>query len=110
MGFEKIQSQRPAVITVTKSINNPRNPSVKGKMASKKAIIKVLTAMDLGLDENKIGEKGSATEVAETFAPKKKAKGVLINEGSGKESAEVLMEKLISAGLVLEKGGILYDQ
>jgi electron transfer flavoprotein beta subunit len=54
-GHEVIESPLPAVITVTKEINLPRLPSLRGIMKSKSAKIPVWTAADMGLDPAGVG-------------------------------------------------------
>ncbi|MFH1552595.1 MAG: electron transfer flavoprotein subunit beta/FixA family protein [Candidatus Omnitrophota bacterium] len=68
-GYDIIQTPLPAVLTVVKEINEPRLPSLKGKMKAKKAEIPVWTAQDVGCDEEKIGLDGSPTRVVKIFTP-----------------------------------------
>jgi len=49
-GYDIIESPLPCVITVVKEINEPRLPSLKGKMRAKKIEIKKLEAKDLDAD------------------------------------------------------------
>lgn len=61
----------PGLLTVTKDINNPRLPSFKDKMKSRKAEIPVWGLDDLSeLDETMTGLKGSATMVKKIEVPK----------------------------------------
>ncbi len=41
-GYLRLKAKLPVVLTVVKEINEPRLPSLKGKMAAKKAAITVL--------------------------------------------------------------------
>lgn len=61
----------PALVTVTKEINVPRLPSFKGKMNARKAEITVwgLEDLNLFLDENQVGIKGSPTKVKKIEVP-----------------------------------------
>ncbi len=68
-GYEVVTVQMPAVITVVKEINEPRTPSLRGKMNAKKAEIPVWTAADLAAPEDKIGLQGSPTQVIKVFSP-----------------------------------------
>ena len=43
-GYEVIEMPLPALITVVKEINEPRLPSIKGKLKAKKAEVRVLSA------------------------------------------------------------------
>ena len=101
LGFEEVEAALPAIITVTKDINVPRTPSIKDKMAAKKAVITKLTYADLsGLADSDVGSAGSPTVVSRTFAPPMKEKGVIIDKGNGKDGMLELMDKLVAAKLV----------
>ncbi len=68
-GYDIVESSLPVLLTVVKELNTPRLPSLKGKMASKKAVIKKWGSLDIQADERKIGIKGSPTQVKNIFAP-----------------------------------------
>ena len=85
-GYEVIQSPLPAVITVTKEINVPRLPSLRGIMKSKSAKIPVWTAADMGLDPATVGLNGSYTKVVKIFTPQREKKARMI---SGAPEAQV---------------------
>ncbi len=74
-GYEVCEVQLPAVFTVVKEINEPRTPSLRGKMKAKSAQIPVWTAASLGLDPDKCGLKGSPTQVVKIFSPEHRAGG-----------------------------------
>jgi len=92
-GFESIESPLPCVLTVVKEINEPRLPSLKGKMAARKAEIVKWTASDIGGDPEKLGLKGSPTKVVRIFSPPPRQGGEMI-EGDPDEIARKLAEKL----------------
>jgi electron transfer flavoprotein beta subunit len=48
-GYDRIEAKFPAVFSVVKEINEPRLPSLKGKMQAKKAPIQKLTLSELGI-------------------------------------------------------------
>jgi len=50
-GTEVVEAPVPCVVTAHKGLNEPRYPSLKGIMASKKVAIQALSVADLGLDE-----------------------------------------------------------
>lgn len=91
-GFEKVAVSYPCLITVTKPSFDPRFPSIKSKMAARKAEITVLAYADLeaGMDNERIGLKGSPTKVKKTFTPDVKTSGVKIEEPTSEEGAEKL--------------------
>lgn len=92
-GFESIESPLPCVLTVVKEINEPRLPSLKGKMAARKAEIVKWTAEDIGGDPEKLGLNGSPTKVVKIFSPPPREGGEMI-EGEPDEIARKLAEKL----------------
>jgi electron transfer flavoprotein beta subunit len=83
---------------VVKEINQPRLPSLKGKMASKKAVIVKWTAADLGADRAKLGLDGSPTKVVRIFTPQPRGGGEVF-KGEPEVMVPQLVEKL--RGLVV---------
>jgi len=98
-GYEVIEMPLPALITVVKEINEPRLPSIKGKLKAKKTEVKVLSAEDIGADLNLCGLKGSATQVIKTFTPVHEVKAEMI-DGTAREQARTLVDKLLSMQFV----------
>lgn len=94
-GYEVVEVTLPAVITVVKEINEPRLPSIKGMMRSKKAVVTVWTADDVGADTELCGLKGSPTQVVSTFVPVHDVKSEML-EGAPEEQAKSLADKLIA--------------
>lgn len=92
-GYDLIESALPVLLTVVKELNTPRMPSLKGKMAAKKADIKKMNAADIKAGEENIGLKGSPTQVRNIFAPEAK-KDRKIFEGSNEEKVGALVKAL----------------
>lgn len=92
-GHETIESSLPAVITVSKEINVPRLPSIRGTMKSKSAKITVWSAADIGAEADKAGLNGSPTRVVKIFFPKRERKSEMLS-GSCEEQADQLIKKL----------------
>jgi electron transfer flavoprotein beta subunit len=97
-GYEVIESPLPCVITVIKEINEPRLPSLKGKMASKKAVIPTWKATDLNCDPKGIGLEGSPTKVVKIFTPPPRSGGQML-KGEPDEIIPGLVAKLKDAVL-----------
>ena len=95
-GYEVIESSVPCILTVVKEINEPRLPSLKGKMAARKAEIVTLTAEDIGAEKDKIGLDGSPTKVVKIFTPPPRQGGEIL-EGEPGEVASELAAKLKDA-------------
>jgi len=92
-GYEVVEVELPAVITVVKEINDPRMPSLKGKMKAKKLDIQPMDAAALGAMPEKIGLPGSPTKVVKVFSPPPKGDREKI-EGTAEEQAAALVGKL----------------
>ena len=90
---DQIKLSLPALITVSKGINEPRFPSLKWKINAARSEIEVWSAQDIGADENKIGLKGSPTRVVKMTTPKHTRQGQVL-EGSTAEQVTDLVSKL----------------
>jgi len=78
-GYELIELKLPALITVVKEINEPRLPSLRGKMNARKAQITNWGNKDLNIDEKQIGLTGSPTQVVRIFTPPQKKGGKILS-------------------------------
>jgi len=99
-GYEVIEAKLPVAISVVKSINEPRLPTVKGLMRANRAEISVWTADDLDVDEQRLGLKGSPTQVRKIFTPTHRSQGVIIQKDTARESVAELLQKLSDAKIV----------
>ncbi|NLB29595.1 MAG: hypothetical protein GX823_05160 [Clostridiales bacterium] len=90
----------PAVVTITKTLYEPRFASVKTKMAANRAEIPLLTGADLGLDASAIGLSGSPTKVRDTYVPPRKTGGVKIEEDEAEVAVGQLTALLSHAGVI----------
>ncbi len=97
-GYEVIETPLPAVITVTKEINVPRLPSLRGIARSKKAVIPVWNARELGVDPGGVGLAGSSTRVVKIFFPQRTARAEVF-QGGLESQVDSLLAKLKYAGL-----------
>ncbi len=92
-GYDIVESSIPVLLTVVKELNVPRLPSLKGKMAAKKAEIKKWGASDIAADAGKIGLKGSPTQVKNIFAPEAKKDRKILG-GTVEEQIDALAVEL----------------
>jgi electron transfer flavoprotein alpha/beta subunit len=92
-GYDVVESSLPMLMTVVKELNEPRLPSLKGKMAAKKAEIKKWSFSDIQADENKLGIKGSPTQVKNVFAPELRKDRKML-EGTPEEQVDALIQEL----------------
>ncbi|MDD5584496.1 MAG: electron transfer flavoprotein subunit beta/FixA family protein [Candidatus Omnitrophica bacterium] len=89
-GVEILEVTLPALITVVKEINEPRLPSLRGKMRARTQALTVWGHKDLGLAQEDLGLKGSPTQVVRIFTPPARERGMVL-EGE----PEVIVEKLM---------------
>lgn len=84
----------PALLTVTKDINEPRLPSFRNKMQARKAEITTLTFQDLSpaLKETAVGFQGSPTKVKKIEVPPEwKRRGVIYRDETIPQASDRLI-------------------
>ena len=96
-GVDTVELPLPAVISVTKAINEPRYPSLKGIMGAKKKPQEVKSLADAGIDASKVGEAGAGTKVLSVETPPARQAGQVVkDEGNGAQQIlDFLVEKKI---------------
>jgi electron transfer flavoprotein beta subunit len=92
-GYDRLELSLPALLTVVKEINEPRVPSLKGKMRAKTQKIPVFGVRELEADPEQVGLQGSATQVVKVFPPPRLKERVWI-QGTVVEQAGQLLDKL----------------
>jgi len=92
-GYDVVESTYPVLLTVVKELNEPRLPSLKGKMDARKAVIAKWGQSDIMADENALGLKGSPTQVKNIFKPEARS-GRKILEGKPEEQVDALIQEL----------------
>lgn len=92
-GHDVVELTLPAVISVVKEINEPRLPSLKGKMAARKKEIVRWSASDLGLDGTGVGSD-SGTRTLKVAPPPPRPRGDIIEGETPEEIADKLFDKL----------------
>jgi electron transfer flavoprotein beta subunit len=98
-GYDVVETSLPALITVVKEINQPRLPSLKGKMKAKGLKVAGWSAGDIGADENKCGLKGSPTKVVKIFPPAPRGQREILS-GSLEEKVATVVRKLKEQSLI----------
>ncbi len=92
-GHDVVEADIPVLMTVVRELNEPRLPSLKGKMRAKKAGITRWTAADIEAEEEYLGLAGSPTQVNKIFAPEARADREML-DGTPEEQADKLVGKL----------------
>jgi electron transfer flavoprotein beta subunit len=98
---EIVEAPLPAMIAVLREINRPRYPTVPMRLMAEEAPVTLWNNKVMGLREDTIGLKGSATQVRRIFSPQR-AKGELLGNGANnpREAASLLVDKLIEKGIL----------
>lgn len=93
---EKVEAPLPALIAVVREINRLRYPTLPRRLMAEKAPVSLWDNQEMKLDENRVGLKGSATQVRRIFSPER-AKGEILGDGLNEpeEAANLLLENLI---------------
>jgi electron transfer flavoprotein beta subunit len=94
---ETVKAKMPALIMVTREINQPRIPSLMMIMKASKKEIVTWTVADLDVQKDKLGSK---IEVIEVLAPKTERKKIRITGENVQEIADKLARAVIEEGVV----------
>jgi len=97
-GYEELEMTLPAALSVVKEISNPRLPTLRGKLKSKKMNIPLWGPDNIKADGEKLGLKGSPTRVVKIFTPKVAREGekfAVKDDNSLNEATDKIMEYLI---------------
>jgi electron transfer flavoprotein beta subunit len=98
-GYEIIATPLPALVGVVKEINEPRLPSLKGKMRAKSAKITAWNASDLELEGAALSPDGFGYKVERFSPPPPRPRGEMLS-GGPEEIAEKLFQKLRDAQVI----------
>ena len=101
-GHEVLKTRLPALLSVVKEINEPRLPTLGGKMRARRAAVPVLGPRDVGAEPQNLGLAGSPTRVVKVFYPSVTRTGTKVSVEV--ESLEICVNQLVE---FLESIGIL---
>jgi electron transfer flavoprotein beta subunit len=99
-GYDTVEVELPAVISVGDAINEPRYPSLKAIMGAKKKPLETLSAGDAGIEPGRVGEDGSRTQVLELSPPPAKEKGTIIEDEDTNETVAKIIAWLDERKLI----------
>ena len=98
--YETVEVSLPALVTVTKEINDPRIPSLMSIMKASKKEIEFWNLADLGVSAKEVGERGSGVKVLDVAVPQMGRKKIRIEGETPAEVAEKLVKELIQDGVI----------
>jgi electron transfer flavoprotein beta subunit len=91
-GYDTVEIALPAVISVGDAINEPRYPSLKAIMGAKKKPLETVSIGDVGIEADRVGERGSRVICGEFAAPPQKAAGTIIED----EDTAATVEQIVA--------------
>ena len=90
-GYDTVDVELPAVISVGDAINEPRYPSLKAIMGAKKKPLDTVSTADAGIEASRVGEDGSRTKVLAINPPPAKQAGTIIEDEDTNETVEKIV-------------------
>ena len=99
-GYDTVNVQLPAVISVGDAINEPRYPSLKAIMGAKKKPLETKSASDAGIDASKVGGDNSAAQWTGSKAPAKKEPGEIFEDEDTAETVDKIVAWLEARKLI----------
>jgi electron transfer flavoprotein beta subunit len=98
---EVVEAALPAMVTVVREINVPRYPTVPGRLHAADAPLPTWTNSVLKMEPEKIGLRGSPTQVKKIFAPQRSKGEIVQGEGEQQEQAvRHVLERLVNWDVV----------
>jgi electron transfer flavoprotein beta subunit len=99
-GYDTVEVEMPAVISVGDAINEPRYPSLKAIMGAKKKPLDTKAIGDVGIEGDRVGESGSRTAVLALKPPPQKESGEIIEDEDTNETVEKIVAWLDERKLI----------
>ena len=99
-GTEMVETDLPAVVTVSNEIGAPRAPSLRETMRAARKPVQVWKIGDLALDASAVGAAGSRTTRELLFAPSKRVQCEFIDAPTPEAQGALLAQRLREAKLV----------
>jgi electron transfer flavoprotein beta subunit len=99
-GYDTVEVDLPAVISVGDAINEPRYPSLKAIMGAKKKPLQTHATGDVGIEADRVGSAGKRTEVLAINPPPTKEPGEIIEDEDTNETVEKIVAWLDERKLI----------
>ncbi len=99
-GYDTVEVELPAVISVGDAINEPRYPSLKAIMGAKKKPLDGKATGDVGIEAGMVGTDGSKTTVLALNPPPPKEAGEIIEDEDTNETVEKIVAWLDERKLI----------
>ncbi|MGI8596151.1 MAG: electron transfer flavoprotein subunit beta/FixA family protein [Thermoleophilaceae bacterium] len=99
-GYDTVEVDLPAVISVGAAINEPRYPSLKAIMGAKKKPLDTKSIGDASIEADRVGTDGSRTSVLGINPPPAKSAGEIIEDEDTNETVEKIVSWLDERNLL----------
>jgi electron transfer flavoprotein beta subunit len=99
-GYDTVQVELPAVISVGDAINEPRYPSLKAIMGARKKPLETVAIGDVGIDASMVGGEGSSVRCGDFHDPPAKAAGQIIEDEDTDETVQKIVAWLDERKLI----------
>jgi electron transfer flavoprotein beta subunit len=99
-GYDAVEVELPAVVSVGDAINEPRYPSLKAIMGAKKKPLETLTIADVGIDAARVGAEGSAARWTGSKEPPRKPPGTIIEDEDTDQTVAAIVAWLDERSLI----------
>jgi electron transfer flavoprotein beta subunit len=90
-GYDTVQVEFPAVISVGDAINEPRYPSLKAIMGAKKKPLETKSVGDAGIAADRVGFENARAHCSDFAAPPAKAAGKIIEDEDTNDTVEQII-------------------
>ncbi|MGH8056599.1 MAG: electron transfer flavoprotein subunit beta/FixA family protein, partial [Candidatus Entotheonellia bacterium] len=99
-GYDVLEVELPALMTVSNEINKPRYPTLRGIMAAGRKQIPVWNAETLGVDLTRVGSQAAYAQMLKLYVPVHEAHCEFVEGESDEEKGEKLALRLREAKLI----------
>jgi len=99
-GFETVEAELPAVVTVSNELGAVRAASLRETMRAARKPVAVWSPADLGLTAGQVGAAAARHVVKRVYIPVKESRCEFIEAGSRAEQAALLVQRLAEARLL----------
>src|SRR5256884_1103860 len=90
-GYDTVEVELPAVISVGDAVNEPRYPSLKAIMGAKKKPLDTKATGGVDIEGDRVGEQGKSTSVLAIEPPPQKEAGQMIEDEDTDETVEKIV-------------------
>jgi len=99
-GYDTVELELPAVVSVTQDINEPRYPSLQAIIASRTREVEVRSAEQAGIDRRRVGRDNARAVCSDFAAPSPRPPAEMLRAGDPSDTADEIVAWLDERGLL----------